>query len=68
MVQCAGLDCLRDEGIAYTKAMKEAGVVDVEHHSHVGVPHCFPAVAPSLKESAIFYEKYISFLERVLAN
>ncbi|KAJ3569376.1 hypothetical protein NPX13_g6106 [Xylaria arbuscula] len=63
LIQCAGVDILRDDAFAYADALKAAGV-DVEVHGYKGVPHCFPAVIISHPQTPVFYERYNSFLKR----
>jgi acetyl esterase/lipase len=63
VIQCAGVDILRDEAFAYAEALQAAGV-DVEIYSYGGVPHCFPGILSHLSQSSTFYERYTAFLEK----
>ncbi|KAI0179458.1 alpha/beta-hydrolase [Hypoxylon sp. FL1284] len=63
LIQCAGVDILRDEGFAYGEALQEAGV-DVEVFGYKGVPHCFPALIPTHPSTSTFYDRYNAFLMR----
>ncbi|KAI2631419.1 alpha/beta-hydrolase [Hypomontagnella submonticulosa] len=63
LIQCAGVDILRDEAFAYAEALQAAGV-DVEIHGYGGVPHCFPAVIMTHPLTPKFYERYNDFLRR----
>ncbi|KAF0325698.1 hypothetical protein GQ607_007140 [Colletotrichum asianum] len=65
LIQCAGCDILRDEGLAYAEALEASGV-DVEVHAYQGLPHCFPAVLPAAEEEVSrFYERYMAFLDKI---
>ncbi|RYP45518.1 hypothetical protein DL768_008153 [Monosporascus sp. mg162] len=63
VIQCAGLDILRDEAFAYAEALETAGV-DVEIYGYKGVPHCFPGFLLASPETAEFYKKYNAFLKK----
>jgi acetyl esterase/lipase len=63
VIQVAGLDILRDEGLAYAEALREAGV-NVECHVYSGLPHCFPGFMITLEETKTFYDRYNDFLSR----
>lgn len=58
------MDILRDEAFAYAEALQDSGV-DVEVQAYTGVPHCFPAVCPTVSETAMFYERFTGFLRRL---
>ncbi|GGM58845.1 alpha/beta hydrolase [Dactylosporangium sucinum] len=64
-VLAAGLDCLRDEAIAYALAMQRDGV-PVELHVVPGVPHGFGAVAPKARVSRAAVAEYVSVLRAAL--
>lgn len=64
MIQCAGLDCLRDEAFAYAEALEADGVV-VETFAYEGFPHCFPEIMLESPHTATFFQRYTSFLQRV---
>ncbi|RYP69405.1 hypothetical protein DL770_008242 [Monosporascus sp. CRB-9-2] len=63
LIQCAGLDILRDEDFAYAEALETAGV-DVEIYGYKGVPHCFPGILLAIAETAEFYKRYNAFLKK----
>ncbi|KAI1413154.1 alpha/beta-hydrolase [Hypoxylon sp. FL1857] len=63
LIQCAGIDILRDETFAYAEALKSAGV-EVELYGYKGVPHCFPAVIPTHPSTPVFYKRYNDFLKK----
>lgn len=63
VIQCAGVDILRDEAFAYAEALEAAGV-DVETYCYAGVPHCFNAALLSAPETSQFYKRYYDFLEK----
>ncbi len=63
VIQCAGVDILRDDAFAFAEAL-EAANVQVEIFCYPGVPHCFPAILTTVSETSKFYERYCEFLER----
>ncbi|CAG7566388.1 unnamed protein product [Fusarium equiseti] len=63
LIQCAGLDPLRDEALAYAEALKNDGV-DVEVHCYAGAPHWFASIMTESPQSVQFYERYNSFLAK----
>ncbi|CAI6094598.1 unnamed protein product [Clonostachys chloroleuca] len=65
LLQCAGLDPLRDEAIAYAEVVQEAGV-EVEHYAYQGLPHHFHTVVPTVPECKPFYARYHAFLTKIL--
>ncbi|KAI0379421.1 Alpha/Beta hydrolase protein [Hypomontagnella monticulosa] len=67
LIQCAGVDPLRDEAFAYADALQAAGV-DVEIYGYGGVPHCFPAVIMTHPLTPKFYERYNTFLRRYVIS
>lgn len=67
LVQCAGLDPLRDEGIAYAEALKAAGV-DVELCTYAGLPHCFSSMLFDIPQSKDYYKRIEAFLDKLLKN
>ncbi|ROT35094.1 hypothetical protein SODALDRAFT_346625 [Sodiomyces alkalinus F11] len=62
MVQVAGLDPLRDEGIAYAEALKAHGV-PTTLHVYKGVPHGFYGF-PTLDASKQYFSRLVEFVER----
>jgi acetyl esterase/lipase len=63
VIQCGGVDPLRDDAFAYAEALK-SNDVEVEIHCYAGLPHWFAALLPHTAESVQFYEKYNDFLAR----
>ncbi|KAI9811857.1 MAG: hypothetical protein M1827_005208 [Pycnora praestabilis] len=66
LVQIAGLDPLRDEGIAYADALKEAGVA-VELKIYKGLPHGF-YMFPQLKASAEYWQNVVAWIKELEAG
>ncbi|RYO76950.1 hypothetical protein DL766_007466 [Monosporascus sp. MC13-8B] len=63
LIQCAGLDILRDDAFAYAEALETAGV-DVEIYGYKGVPHGFPGYLLDIPETAQFYKRHNAFLKK----
>ena len=63
MIQCAGLDPLRDDALAYAEALRN-DVVDVEVHCYTGVPHWFAYTMTESPQSIQFLERYNAFLAK----
>ncbi|KAL2757944.1 hypothetical protein ACRALDRAFT_1074762 [Sodiomyces alcalophilus JCM 7366] len=66
LVQVAGLDPLRDEGIAYAERLQAEGV-PVELHTYQGMPHCFYMFAAHPK-SADYYSRSLEFVKKAAAK
>ncbi|MFD4259213.1 alpha/beta hydrolase [Streptomyces sp. NPDC058534] len=64
-VVTAGLDPLRDEGLAYAAALAAAGV-PVEAHHYAGMFHGFLSMAAALPEAAAACETAFTALRRAL--
>lgn len=64
-VVTAGLDPLRDDGIAYAEALAAAGV-GVEHHHHPGMFHGFLSMAGALPEGAAARDSAFAVLRAAL--
>ncbi|KAM0211383.1 hypothetical protein ACHAQI_005339 [Fusarium lateritium] len=63
LIQCGGVDPLRDDAFAYAEALRSNGV-EVEIHCYAGLPHWFAAILPHTTESVQFFERYNDFLAR----
>ena len=61
-VHVAGLDPLRDEGIAYAEALKAAGV-PTDLYTYKGLPHGFYS-GVTLKETAAYFDRVIGFVKK----
>ncbi|EGY13576.1 alpha/beta hydrolase fold-3 domain-containing protein [Verticillium dahliae VdLs.17] len=66
LVQVAGLDPLRDEGIAYAERLQAEGV-PTELQTYQGMPHCFYMFAAHSKTSD-YYARVLDFVKRVGSN
>ena len=62
LVQVAGLDPLRDEGMAWAEALKEAGV-DVELKVYEGLQHGFYFLA-DFKETREYWQAVVDFVKK----
>ncbi|KAM0558105.1 hypothetical protein ACHAPJ_005272 [Fusarium lateritium] len=67
LIQCGGLDVLRDDAFAYAEALKNDGV-DVEFYCYAGFPHWFAALLPHTTQSVEFYQRYNKFLAKHAAK
>lgn len=61
LVQVAGMDPLRDEGLAYAEALQNAGV-DVQVETFQGLPHGF-YMFPQLTATGRYYNNVVSFIK-----
>jgi acetyl esterase len=64
LIFTAGCDPLRDEGVAYAKALRAAGV-DVEHHSFDGMIHAYMLLHDLVKvECMTTYQRIAEFIAK----
>ncbi|KAL8305166.1 hypothetical protein RB600_008175 [Gaeumannomyces tritici] len=61
LVQVAGFDPLRDEGIAFSERLRGQGVAS-ELHVYKGLPHGFPDVLPDLPQTREFHKRQLEFI------
>lgn len=65
-VHVAGLDPLRDEGIAYAEALQAAGV-QTDLHTYKGLPHGFYG-AVGLPETLEYFKLVAAFVQKCAAR
>lgn len=63
-MQIAGLDPLRDEGLAYAERLKAEGV-STELYTYEGMPHCFYMFAAHPK-SKDYYQRVLDFVKKAI--
>ncbi|KAF6818399.1 lipase esterase [Colletotrichum musicola] len=63
MIQIAGADPLRDEGIALAERMREEGV-PTEMHTYRGMPHCF-YIFEGHEATTEYYRRVVDFIKAV---
>lgn len=67
LIVTAGFDPLRDEGDAYAKALREAGV-EVEHHCEKGMVHGFFSMTAGIDAARESLERMIASLRKALGT
>lgn len=65
MLQIAGRDLLRDEGIAFGEAL-EAAEVPTEMIVYNGLPHGFSSFI-GIPESAQYYDRLVEFIQKCVS-
>jgi len=66
LVQVAGMDPLRDEGLAYAEALRSNGV-SVMVKLYPGLPHAF-YIHPNLPESSEYFQVMVDWIHGILLN
>jgi len=66
LVQVAGMDPLRDEGLAYAQELKACGV-DVVLRIYAGLPHAF-YVHPGLPPSIQYFQSMVDWIEQLVSR
>ncbi len=66
LVQVAGMDPLRDEGLAYAEKLKEDGV-KVKVETYQGLPHGF-YMFPQLKATEQYFKNVVNFIETCIVG
>lgn len=66
-VQTAGFDPLRDEGIAYVRAMTDAGVA-VEHRHDPGLVHGYFNMSGAIAECEVAFQDAVAALRRAFGT
>ncbi|KAJ3530541.1 hypothetical protein NM208_g9281 [Fusarium decemcellulare] len=66
LIQVAGMDPLRDEGIAYAEALRSDGV-EVTLKLYPGLPHAF-YIYPNLEPSIEYLESMVEWIDKILHN
>jgi acetyl esterase/lipase len=64
VVQVAGLDPLRDEGIAYAQSLLQGGV-PTKLEMFNGVPHGFGGM-PILSKYKLYHENTVNFVNQIV--
>ncbi|KAI0136172.1 lipase esterase family protein [Xylariales sp. AK1849] len=66
LIQVAGMDPLRDEGLAYAEVLKNSGV-NVSVKIYPGLPHAFYAY-PNLKSTQEYFHTMVHWMDMISRN
>ncbi|OAA66609.1 alpha/beta hydrolase fold-3 domain-containing protein [Niveomyces insectorum RCEF 264] len=65
LLQIAGYDPLRDEGLAVAEKLKKDGV-PTEVHVYAGLPHVFSSLLPELPQSKDLFARQEAFIDKIV--
>ncbi len=67
VIQIAGFDPIRDEGIAFADRLKDKGV-PVEMHVYKDLPHVCPSIFTEFSQTKKHYARQDAFLKKLLSQ